>query len=146
MRTRPYRNGRIITALQELYFTGGALSFATRFDRLFIRQDGNSPVTRQVPLAMVSLVATAVSYIFHVITNSMLSWVYFQLYAALFEWKTGERVPVDFCATAFLDVYTGHVNSLKHILDGKPDAYHHMMGTLYSLARCVRRSTCAVLC
>ncbi len=77
MRTRPYRNGHIVTALQELYFTSGPLSFAARFDRLFIRQDGNSPVTREVPIAMVSLVATAVSYLFHVITNLMLTRVYF---------------------------------------------------------------------
>jgi len=61
MRTRPYRNDRIITAMRELYFTGGSNSFAMRFDGLFTRQNANSPVTREVPIPMVSLVATAVS-------------------------------------------------------------------------------------
>ena len=145
MRMRPYRNGRIIVALRELYFTGGGQSFASRFDHLFITQDGNSLGNRELPLPMVSLVATGVSYK-SLDMNSMLSWVCFQLYAALFEWGTGEHVPVDFCASTFLDIYTGNVNTLKHILDGRPDPYHQMMANLYSLARCVLRSTFVVLC
>lgn len=31
MRTRPYRNKRIITVIHDLYFTGGAQSFSHRF-------------------------------------------------------------------------------------------------------------------
>jgi hypothetical protein len=61
MRTRPYRNGRIIAALRELYFSGGRQSFASRYDHLFIRQDGNSSANRELPIPMVSLIATGVS-------------------------------------------------------------------------------------
>ena len=40
MRTRPYRNARIITILRELFFAGGTMSFAQRHHSLFpmIRQ------------------------------------------------------------------------------------------------------------
>ena len=49
MRTRPYRNDRIITVLRELYFTGGSTSFASRFDGHFPIDNGTSAVTREIP-------------------------------------------------------------------------------------------------
>jgi hypothetical protein len=62
MRTRPYRNKRIISIIHNLYFVGGPSSFAHRFRRQFpkhVAEDGN--MTREVPIPMVALVATAVS-------------------------------------------------------------------------------------
>jgi hypothetical protein len=32
MRTRPYRNARIISVIRELYFSGGTSSYAYRFE------------------------------------------------------------------------------------------------------------------
>jgi hypothetical protein len=63
LRSRPYRNDRIISVIQDLYFAGGSSSFATRYDLLFTHHspDGNS-VHREVPYIMVSLVSTAVGY------------------------------------------------------------------------------------
>ena len=62
MRTRPYRNMRIIKVIRDLYFAGGRTSFAHRFKRQFPLHeldDGN--MTREVPIPMVALVATGVS-------------------------------------------------------------------------------------
>lgn len=56
------------------------------------------------------------------------------LYAALFEWQTGERQHVEFTASAFVDAYTGNVNSLKHIMDRSMVAYHNVMANIYTLA------------
>lgn len=57
---------RIISVIRELYFTGGKSSFAHRFRTEFpvheseeSAEDGN--VTREMPIPMVALVATAVS-------------------------------------------------------------------------------------
>ena len=50
---------------------------------------------------------------------------------------TGERQHVEFTVNPFLDVYTGHVNTLKHVLDRKEEAYHMLMQNIYTLARCV---------
>ena len=62
MRSKPYRNRRIILAIHDLYFTGGSNSFAMRFDQLFPRFTGVDGVTvHEVPISMVALVATAVS-------------------------------------------------------------------------------------
>jgi len=61
MRTRPYRNDRIITVIQDLFFRGGTTSFASRFDNLFTKYHDNGSVSHEVPMAMVSLVATGVS-------------------------------------------------------------------------------------
>jgi len=62
MRTHPYRNIRIINVIHNMFFTGGNSSFANRFwDRFPIHQGNNGVVSRKVPIAMVALVATAVS-------------------------------------------------------------------------------------
>ena len=62
MRTRPYRNPRIIAVMHNLYFTGGTSSFAHRFRRQFpTHESDDGKVMRQVPIPMVALVATAVS-------------------------------------------------------------------------------------
>ncbi|KAI9439729.1 hypothetical protein H4582DRAFT_2075103 [Lactarius indigo] len=72
-RTRPYRNDRIITVIQDLYFTGGNTSFAARFPHFFAYTESSDRENRrEVPIPMVALVATA-------------------LYATLYEWRTGEQ-------------------------------------------------------
>jgi hypothetical protein len=61
MRTKPYRNSRIISVIYDLYFMGGVGSFAERFDSRFtIPQGPDGFSTREVPVSMVALVATAV--------------------------------------------------------------------------------------
>ena len=63
MRSRPYRNDRIITAIRALYFAGGAKSFAKRFRYLFPTYEAREgEFVYEVPICMVALVATAVSY------------------------------------------------------------------------------------
>ena len=64
MCSRPYQNDQIISALRNLYFTGGTNSFAQRFMYLFLtyelREGGD--LKQEVPIHMVALVATAVSF------------------------------------------------------------------------------------
>jgi Domain of unknown function (DUF6532) len=61
MRTRPYRNDRIISVIRDLYFTGGAISFSRRFASLFPTHTSlHGENVREVPIPMVALVATAV--------------------------------------------------------------------------------------
>jgi hypothetical protein len=63
MRLRPYRNDRIINAIRDLYFSGGHMSFASRCSSHFPSCDHCDNVTRrEVPVPMVALVATAVSF------------------------------------------------------------------------------------
>jgi Domain of unknown function (DUF6532) len=62
MRTKPFRNERISTAIGELYFQGGQKSFAARFNHHFPKYEGMDGVTRpEVPKAMVAFIGTAVS-------------------------------------------------------------------------------------
>lgn len=62
MRTRPYRNTRIINVIREMFFTGGVSSFANRFYSEFpVHQGNDGRESREIPIAMVALVATAVS-------------------------------------------------------------------------------------
>ena len=72
MRTRPYRNDHLTTVIRDLYFSGGATSFATRFDRLFIQHNANSPVTHEIPGPILCLVATAVSYQVLVVSSTLI--------------------------------------------------------------------------
>jgi hypothetical protein len=62
MRTRPYRNARIICVIRELYFAGGTKSFAHQFRKEFPTHEcDDGTVAHEVPIPMVALVATAVS-------------------------------------------------------------------------------------
>jgi hypothetical protein len=101
-------------------------------------RDGDPSLDREVPMAMVGLVSTGVSYEVNLSGNLILNrFSFFKLYAALHEWETGERRHFDFSANAFVDVYAGHINSLQLILDGRPEFYHQMMGDIYTAARYV---------
>ncbi|KAI9445639.1 hypothetical protein BJY52DRAFT_1194228 [Lactarius psammicola] len=115
-RTHPYCNDRIISAIRDLFFTGGKTSFASHFSNLFPVYKGPKGVSiREVPVPMVALVATA-------------------LYATLHEWCTGKQLATEFSANAYLDVYLGHINTFKHIQTKQPSAYHIMMADIYSQA------------
>jgi hypothetical protein len=62
LRARPYRNERIITVTRDLYFSGGSMSFAARFNHRFPTHPGHNGESRnEVPIPMIALVATAVS-------------------------------------------------------------------------------------
>jgi hypothetical protein len=61
MRTMPYLNNRIISVIRDLFFSGGIMSFARRFDTKFPTVQSLDGETREVSVAMVALVATAVS-------------------------------------------------------------------------------------
>ena len=64
MHSWPYQNDWIISALRNLYFSGGMNSFAQRFMYLFLtdelREGGD--IKQEVPIPMVALVAMAVSF------------------------------------------------------------------------------------
>lgn len=73
MRTCPYRNNRIITVIRDMFFVGGASSFAQRFQWLFPKYEvSNGEEVPEVPIPMVALVATAVSPLFSLCTTLML--------------------------------------------------------------------------
>jgi hypothetical protein len=60
MRLQPYQNDHIITAIQVLYFAGGAKSFAKQFQYLFPTYETHKGEVCEVPIHMVALVATVV--------------------------------------------------------------------------------------
>ena len=61
MRHKPYQNQRIITVIRNLFFTGGTSAYAYRLDSKFPRSRGpEGTLVREVPGAMLALVATAV--------------------------------------------------------------------------------------
>ena len=57
-----------------------------------------------------------------------------KLYATLYEWRTGEQQVTEFSANAYLDVYQGHVNTLKHIRGERENGFHLMMADIYARA------------
>jgi hypothetical protein len=59
----------------------------------------------------------------------------YKLYATLYEWSTGEQQVAEFSANAYLDVYNGHVNTLKHIRDKRVGGFHLMMADIYAQAK-----------
>ncbi|KAN0141831.1 hypothetical protein V8E53_000293 [Lactarius tabidus] len=116
MRSRPYRNDWIITVIRDLYFNGGHMSFANRYRYLFPRRELSDNVLQyEVPMPMVALVATV-------------------LYAVIYEWRMGKQQIADFSTNSYLDVYRGHIDTMKEILDKRSGAFHAMMADIYSQA------------
>lgn len=58
----------------------------------------------------------------------------YKLYATLYEWRTGEQQVTEFSANAYLDVYHGHVNTLKHIQEKRIGGFHLMMADIFAQA------------
>jgi len=55
----------------------------------------------------------------------------YQLYVAIYEWRTGTHQPAEFSANAFLDVYNGHMQTFAHISENRNRAFHRMMTDIY---------------
>ncbi|KAH8990017.1 hypothetical protein EDB86DRAFT_2831318 [Lactarius hatsudake] len=121
-RTQPYHNECIISAIRDLFFTGGMTSFVSCYNHLFLVHQGHDGTpAREVPAPMVALVATA-------------------MYATLHEWRTGAPQVFEFSANTYLEVYRSNTNTLNFILNNRPNAYHVMMADIYTQAR--RVATC----
>ncbi|KAH9038023.1 hypothetical protein EDB83DRAFT_2524601 [Lactarius deliciosus] len=115
-RTHPYRNECIISAIRDLFFTGGTKSFASCYNHLFpVHQGRDGTPAREVPAPMVALVATA-------------------MYATLHEWRTGTPQVFEFSANTYLEVYRSNTDTLNFILNNRPNAYHLMMADIYTQA------------
>jgi len=76
MRSKPYRNDRIISVIRDMYFRGGRASFVSLYDYLFENTEDPEATTYEVPIPMVALVATAVRVLrLCVFSLANLSWV-----------------------------------------------------------------------
>ena len=65
MHTHPYRNDWIVTVIRDMFFVDRAASFAQHFRYLFPTYEfAYGQEVHEVPIAMVALVATAVSLYF----------------------------------------------------------------------------------
>jgi hypothetical protein len=58
-----------------------------------------------------------------------------QLYAALYEWRTGIHYVMGFTANAYFDVYTGHINTFGHVRMERENVFHTIMADIYTKAR-----------
>jgi hypothetical protein len=78
MRSKPYRNERIVQVLRTFFFIGGTSSYARRYEHKFKVFTGSDGVAlREVPIHMVALVATAVRVTYELghHTNAKLSYM-----------------------------------------------------------------------
>ncbi|KAF8264487.1 hypothetical protein EI94DRAFT_1805780 [Lactarius quietus] len=64
----------------------------------------------------------------------MVALVVTALYATLYEWHTGEQQTHKFSANVYMDVYAGHVNTLRHIMENQEGAFHIMMSDIHTQA------------
>ncbi|KAI0317283.1 hypothetical protein OF83DRAFT_1172143 [Amylostereum chailletii] len=116
-RSQPYRHPICAAIAKELYGGTSINLFVQRHMARFpyTVNPENEKHELEMPPSMVALIFTAV-------------------YASLYEWRSGERRPVEFSANMFTDAYHGHIATLKHIKDNRPDAYHKMMHYLWLTA------------
>ncbi|EPQ50050.1 hypothetical protein GLOTRDRAFT_134307 [Gloeophyllum trabeum ATCC 11539] len=111
----PYRHPAVLNVLQQAIFTGRS-SFASGHIQLFESSSKDYPDEKEVPLAMLALVSTAI-------------------HAAIDEWSSGTVMQLDFSGNRFAAVYTAHKDTLKHIQKTSPKFYHETMAYLFKTAR-----------
>jgi Domain of unknown function (DUF6532) len=93
--------------------------------------EGGDPREREVPPAMLELVATAVSsYIFYCLLNSD-NTITMQVHAALLEWADGYYQSSEFSYNRSLDIYDLHLQTLKSIFTYNIHGFHRMLSDLY---------------
>ncbi|KAI0746221.1 hypothetical protein C8Q80DRAFT_1121117 [Daedaleopsis nitida] len=95
---KPYQHNIVEHALRTCFFDG-THSPAAREAHRFSSVLDDRPDEKEVPLAMLALVATAI-------------------HASLTEWKSGAHKTIPFSADMYLDVYNEHVITLNGIKDG----------------------------
>lgn len=54
---------------------------------------------------------------------------------SLYEWHTGEHQSLDFSANMFVDVYNGHIATLKGAEGDNASGFHGMMADTVSMPR-----------
>ena len=74
-----------------------------------------------------------------------LTQMFFQIHAALSEWRTGVHKPMAFSADSFADAYNEHITLLTGIKNKNVRAYHAMMHRLYREATYVPPQSLLVL-
>ncbi|KAH9955940.1 hypothetical protein BC827DRAFT_1234822 [Russula dissimulans] len=117
-RSRPYQNGRIIRVIRELYFARRRRSSLAACFNLFPKTQGDDgAITYEVPVPMVALVATG-------------------LYAALSEWRNGDRKRANFSTNACSKVYQAHIRNFNYIRKRRERGFHSMMAEIYTKSSC----------
>jgi hypothetical protein len=53
----------------------------------------------------------------------------------MFDWRKGEKDPVDFTTGTFADIYKGHINTLNMMKADHANKYHVMMADIYAKVR-----------
>ncbi|KAI0040233.1 hypothetical protein FA95DRAFT_1611958 [Auriscalpium vulgare] len=114
--TSPYCHAVFVKALRALFLGTKALaSFDTPLYVSSIKS-GIAASQREVPAAMVAIVAMMITH-------------------SLNDWQTGVHIPVDFDSNIYGPIYEAHLTSLKAMKSGNPDGYHKVMHFLYQAGR-----------
>ncbi|KIL65826.1 hypothetical protein M378DRAFT_10430 [Amanita muscaria Koide BX008] len=72
------------------------------------------------------------------LTQSIVAFAATAIRAAIQEWSTGKRIPQEFTANAFTDIYLGHMLLLNLIKKHKPRAHAHLLTQLFRNVSCNR--------
>ncbi|KAI0941787.1 hypothetical protein AcW1_003584 [Taiwanofungus camphoratus] len=111
---KPFQHPAIIAGLQQCFFSG-LKSFGHKNINLFTTSDPERPDEKEIPMAMLGLVTTAI-------------------FASLMQWSSTEKMKVNFGADAFIGVYEEAIAFLTAIKTQGPRQYHTMMRRLFDTA------------
>ncbi|KAI0960714.1 hypothetical protein AcV7_000018 [Taiwanofungus camphoratus] len=111
---KPFQHPAIIAGLQQCFFSG-LKSFGHKNINLFTTSDPERPDKKEIPMAMLGLVTTAI-------------------FASLMQWSSTEKMKVNFGADAFIGVYEEAIAFLTAIKTQGPRQYHTMMRRLFDTA------------
>lgn len=111
-----WRHEAVLAVLRQAFFTGKANFVRKHLDHNQFTTSIAQHPEKEVPIAMVALVCTAI-------------------HASIDEWTTGSHTPGDFSGNEWAATYTVHVEMLEWFRDRHPLHYHENMSYLFSTAR-----------
>lgn len=129
--SKPYLNEAIIAAISTQFLSRSAdlvQDYAEHFKPS--TKDSDEP---EIPDRMLAFASTGV-FTYLLGDSYVLILSLTQIYAALHEWYSGNRVQADFSSNTFADVYKAHLQFLGEIQRQKPKAYRFMKATVFMRA------------
>ncbi|KAH7905035.1 hypothetical protein BJ138DRAFT_1118847 [Hygrophoropsis aurantiaca] len=137
-KTKPFKGEVIEAGLRAAFFTQSQYNgVALKFCDGFTSSDPNEPLELEVPAPMIALTATAVCFVFSLISPQLIQvfWISYHLDSS---WQTEavildfiNKTTNDFAGSAFDNTFKAHMLLLTQLRTNKPSYYHKLTHGLY---------------
>jgi hypothetical protein len=122
---KPFEHPAIVEVIKQRLFDETRHPITEEFPEFF--KDGEKLTDSIIAFAATTVCLTCYPLVPLLVTG-------FQVRAAIQEWNTGTRLPQEFTANAFTEVYLDHIGTLMYIKNKNPKGYDSLLRRLFRIA------------